>query len=176
MATPGKKPNPVGLHAIAGGKNTFGETVSSKHWSDVVSADAIIAGDDLALACFEETAAAMHEAGFLSALTKKPLQGYCMVWANLVRVRQMINERRKASTTGATGMVDVTPNNFLVQSAYVSMENKQHELLRAYASELGLTPTALARASRKATDQLALPFENADPMEGLMYGPRPVVE
>jgi P27 family predicted phage terminase small subunit len=78
----------------------------------------------------------LHAAGILSLADRGALAAYCQAWARWVEAEQKLKE---------TPMLIRTPSGYAQQSPWLSIANKQLELMGRYMSELGLTPVARAR-------------------------------
>ncbi|PWE30007.1 phage terminase small subunit P27 family [Maritimibacter sp. 55A14] len=86
----------------------------------------------------------MHEAGILTLADRAALAAYCQAWARWVEAEEKL---------AATPALLKTPNGHVQQSPWLTVANKQMELMSRYMSELGLTPVARTRLAN-AGDQL----------------------
>lgn len=86
----------------------------------------------------------LHEAGILTLADRAALAAYCQAWARWVEAEEKL---------AATPVLLKTPNGHVQQSPWLTVANKQMELMNRYMSELGLTPVARTRLAN-ASDQL----------------------
>lgn len=78
----------------------------------------------------------LHEAGILTLADRAALAAYCQAYARWVEAEEKLAE---------TPTLLKTPNGHVQQSPWLSVANKQLELMGRYMSELGLTPSARTR-------------------------------
>jgi len=78
----------------------------------------------------------LHEAGILTLADRAALAAFCQAWARWVEAEEKLKE---------TPMLIRTPSGYAQQSPWLSIANKQLELMGRYMSELGLTPVARER-------------------------------
>ncbi|MFC3616003.1 phage terminase small subunit P27 family, partial [Lutimaribacter marinistellae] len=78
----------------------------------------------------------LHEAGILTLADRAALAAYCQAYARWVEAEEKLAE---------TPMLLKTPNGHVQQSPWLTVANKQLELMSRYMSELGLTPVARTR-------------------------------
>ncbi|MBJ6370783.1 phage terminase small subunit P27 family [Sedimentitalea arenosa] len=78
----------------------------------------------------------LHEAGILTLADRGALAAYCQAWARWVEAEDRLK---------TTPMLLKTPSGYAQQSPWLSIANKQLELMGRYMSELGLTPVARER-------------------------------
>lgn len=78
----------------------------------------------------------LHEAGILTLADRGALAAYCQAWARWVEAEDKLSN---------TPMLLKTPSGYAQQSPWLSIANKQLDLMGRYMSELGLTPVARAR-------------------------------
>lgn len=79
--------------------------------------------------------------GVLSITDRAALAAYCQAWARWVEAEEKLRE---------TPMLIRTPSGYAQQSPWLSIANKQMELMGRYMAELGLTPAARARLPANA--------------------------
>jgi len=78
----------------------------------------------------------LHEAGILTLADRAALAAYCQAYARWVEAENKLAE---------TPTLLKTPNGHVQQSPWLSVANKQLELMGRYMSELGLSPAARSR-------------------------------
>jgi P27 family predicted phage terminase small subunit len=78
----------------------------------------------------------MHSAGMLSTADRAALAAYCQTYARWVEAEERLKE---------TPVLIKAPSGYPQQSPWLSIANKQLELMGRYMAELGLTPSARAR-------------------------------
>jgi P27 family predicted phage terminase small subunit len=86
----------------------------------------------------------VHDAGVLTIADRAALAAYCQAWARWVEAEEKLKE---------TPMLLKTPSGYVQQSPWLSIANKQLELMGRYMAELGLTPVARTRLARTAEAQ-----------------------
>lgn len=84
----------------------------------------------------------MHDAGVLTIADRAALAAYCQAYARWVEAEEKLKE---------TPMLLKTPSGYVQQSPWLTIANKQMELMNRYMSELGLTPVARTRLARDET-------------------------
>jgi len=95
---------------------------------------------------WDRLAGALTAAGRLTIFDRAPLAAYCNAYALWLEAQDALQKY---------GSVMKSPNNYPVQSLYLSIANKQVEIMLRIASEFGFTP-----ASRR---HLPRPSEGGDP-------------
>jgi P27 family predicted phage terminase small subunit len=80
----------------------------------------------------------LERLGLLTVIDRAALAGYCQAWARAVAAEKVLAEK---------GQVKETPNGYLQQRPEVSIAFKAWQLVRAFAAEFGLTPSARSRLS-----------------------------
>ena len=78
----------------------------------------------------------LHKMGVISTTDRAALAAYCQAWARWVEAEEKLQE---------TPMLIRTPSGYAQQSPWLSIANKQMELMGRYMTELGLTPAARSR-------------------------------
>ena len=91
---------------------------------------------DVARKEWRRLATPLHEAGILTLADRAALAAYCQAYARWVEAEEKLSE---------TPMLLKTPNGHVQQSPWLTVANKQLELMSRYMSELGLTPVARTR-------------------------------
>lgn len=78
----------------------------------------------------------LHSVGVLTIADRTALAVYCQSYSRWVEAEEKL---------AATPMLLKTPSGYVQQSPWLSVANKQMELMGRYMVELGLTPVARAR-------------------------------
>ena len=78
----------------------------------------------------------LNQIGLLTQVDRTLMAGYCQTYARWVEA-----ERRLAETP----LILRTPAGYIQQSPWLSISNKQLELMAKYMTELGLTPASRSR-------------------------------
>lgn len=78
----------------------------------------------------------LHEAGILTLADRAALAAYCQAYARWVEAEEKLGEGPALLKT---------PSGYVQQSPWLTVANKQMELMGRYMSELGLTPVARTR-------------------------------
>lgn len=78
----------------------------------------------------------LHEAGLLTLADRAALAAYCTAYARWVEAEEKLSE---------TPPLLKTPSGYVQQSPWLSVANKQMELMARFMAELGLSPSARAR-------------------------------
>lgn len=100
--------------------------------------------NDVARKEWRRLASPLFDAGILTLADRAALAAYCVAYARWVEA-----ERKLAETPALLK----APSGYVQQSPWLTVANKQMELMGRYMSELGLTPVARTR--------LAMPEGNA---------------
>jgi P27 family predicted phage terminase small subunit len=82
---------------------------------------------------------------------------YCVSFGEYVEAQESIEK---------IGLIVKTPNGFPIQSPYVVIRNRQHEIMLRLAADLGLNPVAQMRldgVQLDLFDQSGAPLDGADP-------------
>ena len=78
----------------------------------------------------------LYDMGVLSTTDRGALAAYCQSWARWVEAEEKLKE---------TPILIRTPSGYAQQSPWLSIANKQLDLMGRYMSDLGLTPVARTR-------------------------------
>src|SRR6056297_1439204 len=81
-------------------------------------------------------ASPLYTAGILTLADRSVLAAYCQAYARWVGAEEKLAE---------TPALLKTPSGYVQQSPWLSVANKQLELMQRFMSELGLTPVSRAR-------------------------------
>ena len=79
---------------------------------------------------------ALHDMGVLTLADRAALAAYCQAWGRWVEAEERLKE---------TPALIRTKSGYVQQSPWLSIANKQLELMGRYMAELGLTPAARSR-------------------------------
>ena len=91
----------------------------------------------------------LHEMGVVTTVDRAALAAYCQAYARWVEAEQKL----------ADGPALIrTPSGYVQQSPWMSIANKQMELMGRYMAELGLTPASRSRivAEKGAASRLEM--------------------
>ncbi len=94
----------------------------------------------------------MHDAGVLTIADRAALAAYCQAWSRWVEAEEKLQE---------TPMLLKTPSGYVQQSPWLSISNKQLEIMGRFMAELGLTPVArtrLASRDEASGSERSMPF------------------
>lgn len=94
--------------------------------------------NDVARKEWRRLATPLHEAGILTLADRAALAAYCVAYARWVEAEEKLAE---------TPTLLKTPSGYVQQSPWLTVANKQMELMGRYMSELGLTPVARTRTA-----------------------------
>lgn len=88
------------------------------------------------------------EMGVVSVIDRAVLAAYCQAWGRWVEAEEKLRE---------TPLLIRTPSGYVQQSPWLSVANRQMELMGRYMAEIGLTPAARSRIVVQGTPQTAEP-------------------
>jgi P27 family predicted phage terminase small subunit len=91
---------------------------------------------DVARKEWRRLARPLHDMGVLSTVDRAALAAYCQSYGRWVEAERKLKE---------TPLLLKTPSGYVQQSPWLSVSNKQLELMGRYMAELGLTPAARRR-------------------------------
>ncbi len=80
----------------------------------------------------------LHKMGVLTIVDRAALAAYCQSYARWVEAEERLAE---------TPILLKTPSGYVQQSPWLSVANKQLELMGRYMTELGLTPSSRSRVA-----------------------------
>ena len=80
----------------------------------------------------------LYEGGILTFADRGALAAYCQAWSHWVAAERKLRETPKLIKT---------PSGYVQQSPWLSVANKQMELMGRYMAELGITPASRGRVS-----------------------------
>lgn len=100
-------------------------------------------------------AGTLHRIGILTFVDRGALAAYCQAWGRWVEAEEKLRE--------LPAMVR-TPSGHIQQNPWLSIANKQLEIMGRYMGELGITPSARSRvaAVRAALDQRREPVNRIE--------------
>lgn len=91
---------------------------------------------DVARKEWRRLAGPLYQMGVLSVTDRAALAAYCVAWARWVEAEEQL----------AKGVPLIkTPSGYVQQSPWLSIANKQLEIMARFMAELGLSPSARAR-------------------------------
>lgn len=106
--------------------------------------------NDTARREWRRLASALHAVGILTVADRTALAVYCQAYSRWVEAEEKL---------ATTPMLLKTPSGYVQQSPWLSVANKQMELMARYMGDLGLTPVARARldiAQDSPVDQVTI--------------------
>jgi P27 family predicted phage terminase small subunit len=83
-------------------------------------------------------ALSLHEMGVLTSVDRAALAAYCQAYGRWVEAEEMLK--------GTPTMLK-TPSGYVQQSPWLSVANKQLELMGRFMAELGITPASRSRVA-----------------------------
>ena len=133
----GRKPKPSALRRVQGnpGKRGFNDKEPQP------PAGLPDCPDHLSEAARQEwhrLAQTLHDMGVLTTVDRAALAAYCQSWGRWVEAEEKLQE---------SPTLFKTPSGYVQQSPWLSVANKQLELMGRYMSELGITPASRSRVS-----------------------------
>jgi len=84
----------------------------------------------------------LHDMGILTIADRGAFAAYCQAWARWVEAEEQL---------GKTPALLKTPSGYVQQSPWLSVANKQLELMGRYMAELGITPASRSRVASIAS-------------------------
>ena len=123
----GRKPKPAALggsKALEGPEPPDALPRCPAHLSDVARKE------------WRRLAKPLGDMGILSVADRAALAAYCQVWARWVEAEEQLQK---------TPPLLKTPSGYVQQSPWLSIANKQLEIMGRYMAELGLTPSSRTR-------------------------------
>jgi P27 family predicted phage terminase small subunit len=78
----------------------------------------------------------LHDMGIITELDRAALAGYCQAYGRWVEAERKLRE---------TPLLIKIPSGYVQQSPWLTIANKQLELMHRYLSDLGLSPTSRPR-------------------------------
>lgn len=149
----GPKPHPTALRRIAGNPGKRGYNAHEPLLPD----DFPTCPDHLgvvARAEWDRLAPLLFSVGVLTTADRAALAAYCQCYGRWVEAEEKLQ---------ATPLLLKTPSGYVQQSPWLSISNKQLELLGRYMAELGLTPASRSRVI--AVSEQSLPDNRVTKIE-----------
>lgn len=84
----------------------------------------------------------LHDMGVITVIDRAVLAAYCQAWGRWVEAETKLKE---------SPLLIRTPSGYVQQSPWLSVANRQMELMGRYMAEIGLTPAARSRIVVPAT-------------------------
>jgi P27 family predicted phage terminase small subunit len=107
---------------------------------------------------WDRLAQVLHEMGVVTLVDRAALAAYCQCYGRWVEAEEKLQ---------STPMLLKTATGYVQQSPWLSISNKQLELMGRYMTELGLTPAARSRIvtlrTEPAPEALTIRWEFLDP-------------
>lgn len=95
---------------------------------------------------WERLATYLHELKIITALDRSAFAAYCQAYGRWVEAEEKLKE---------TPPLLKTPSGYVQPSPWLSIANKNLELMHKYMSELGLSPTSRTRVSTASLNAAA---------------------
>lgn len=130
---PGKRPINVREPKPAGG----GKPTCPSHLSPTAKSE------------WKRISGTLHEMGILTTVDRAALAAYCQAYARWVDAEKKLAE---------TPALIKTPSGYVQQSPWLSVANKQMEIMGRFMAELGITPASRSRISGPDHAQLPPPI------------------
>ena len=93
---------------------------------------------EVARAEWDRVAETLHEIGVLTGIDRAALAAYCQAYGRWVEAEEQMKK---------TPAMLKTPSGYVQQSPWMSVANKQLEIMGRYMTELGMTPAARSRVA-----------------------------
>ncbi len=133
----GRKPKPTAIRRQTGnpGKRGYNhaEPVVPPGLPDCPGHLSNVAGEE-----WERIAGTLYEMGVLTTVDRAVLAAYCQAYGRWVEAEERMKE---------TPAMLKTPSGYVQQSPWLSVANKQLELMGRFMAELGITPASRSRVS-----------------------------
>ena len=133
----GPKPKPTALRRMHGNPGKRGYNHDEPVPPDAMP-DCPPHLGDLARAEWDRLAEVLHQMGVLTTVDRAALAAYCQCYGRWAEAEERL---------GTTPMLIKTASGYVQQSPWLSIANKQMELMGRFMSELGLTPAARSRVA-----------------------------
>ena len=131
----GRKPKPSNLLVIDGGNSEGGKR--SRPANSLPTCPAHL--NPSAKAEWKRLASEMQRLRILSQLDRAALAAYCQAYGRWVEAERQLKE---------TPTLIRLPSGYIQPSPWLSIANKQLELMHKYLSELGLSPVSRSRVNK----------------------------
>ena len=143
----GRRPKPTALKRAAGnpGKRKLNDAEPQPP-EDLPDAPPHLS--DHAAAEWDRVAGTLHGMGVLTILDRAALAAYCVAYGRWVEAEEKLRE---------TPALVKTPSGYVQQSPWLTVANKQLELMARYMSEFGMTPASRSRVATLADPRMEFP-------------------
>lgn len=150
----GRKPKPTRLKLLEG--NPGKRPISGREPQPPASQPSCPAHlSPTAKAEWKRLAQTLNRIGVLTQVDRAALAAYCQAYGRWVEAEKKLQE---------TPVLLKTPAGYVQQSPWLTVANKQLELMVRYMAELGLTPSARSRLAVQVTFR-PKPWETSDAWE-----------
>jgi P27 family predicted phage terminase small subunit len=102
----------------------------------------------VAQAEWDRIAETLYDMGVLTTVDRAALAAYCQAYGRWVEAEEKLKE---------TPVMLKTPSGYVQQSPWLSVSNKQLELMGRYMAELGITPASRSRVASVQAGERELP-------------------
>lgn len=144
--TRGRKPKPTAIRRREGNRGKRAWNHDEPVPPDLIP-DCPEHLSDIAAAEWDRVAESLHAMGVLSAIDRAALAAYCQAWGRWVEA-----EARMAETP----LLIRTPSGYPQQSPWLSIANKQLEVMARFMAELGMTPASRSRVNLGADPRMVV--------------------
>lgn len=157
-ASSGRKALPANVHLLQGNrsKKSAGELVEGLrpvvHVPD--APDHLTEG---ALQEWNRVIPLLETMGIIADLYRAPLAVYCQAWGRYVHAE------RKLAELGDDELVSTTPSGYKQIGVWLQVSNRAAEQMKTFASEFGMTPSAINRVSGATPQGDLFGYGNEDP-------------
>ena len=149
----GRKPKPTAMRRAEGNPGKRGYNAAEPLPPDALPDCPPHLGVE-ARAEWDRLAETLWRMGVVTTVDRAALAAYCQSWGRWVEAEEKLR---------ATPMLLKTATGYVQQSPWLSIANKQLELMGRYMSELGITPAARSRVAA-----LAMPVAD-DPVDKIAF-------
>jgi P27 family predicted phage terminase small subunit len=149
----GRKPKPTAIRRAEGNPGKRGYNVDEPLPPDGLPDCPPHLGMEAQLE-WDRLAETLWRMGVLTTVDRAALAAYCQSWGRWVEAEEKLK---------STPMLLKTATGYVQQSPWLSIANKQLELMGRYMSELGITPAARSRVAA-----LAMPVAD-DPVDKIAF-------
>lgn len=138
----GGKPKPTALRRLEGNPGKRGYNHAEPVVPDGVPGCPEHLGD-VAREEWHRLVLVLHKMGVVTLIDRAALAAYCQCYGRWVEAEERLK---------ATPLLMKTPSGYVQQSPWLSVSNRQLELMGRFMSELGITPAARSRVAAYAID------------------------
>ncbi|MFT4171768.1 MAG: phage terminase small subunit P27 family [Rhodocyclaceae bacterium] len=138
----GRKPLPANVHVLQGNasKRSAASLTDTLRPPTATPAAPAHLSDD-ARAEWDRVTPLLAAMGLIAEMYMTPLAVYCQAWGRYVAAE------RKLAELGERGLVENTPSGYKQMGVWLQISNRAAEQMKTFASEFGMTPSAIARVS-----------------------------